>query len=1095
MRIKNTVSSIFLSVFSLAFSPVFSPASPAGPRGAGSYAEEARRILGAAGTGGGFVVHLGSGDGRLTAALRADEKYIVQGLERNAKAVEKARAYVMSLGLYGPVSIERLSGSVLPYVDDLVNLVVVDRISDIDRAEIFRVLAPEGAALFREGNGWKKVVKPRPETIDVWTHYLHDSGNNAVAFDKKVAPPRTYQWIAPPWWLRSHETPSGIEGLVCSGPRIFYFFDEGIIGITDQRLPERWSLVCRDAFNGKLLWKRPVSPWGWPAWARSKFEGKDWRTVRGGRTAVPVENHRRIVAAGERVYAVLSYDGPMVVLDAATGREIRTIGETAPVKQILRCDGKVIVYSVDSRAADRARRRGAKGVSGRLRVFDERSLERIWAKVIAPIQGLFLGAKNGRIVFKSGSKIRCLRLSDGGELWSVPALKGPARTMIVAPQTVVCYVGNSLRALDAGTGRILWRRRKIPVSSGSESPDLFLVDGIVWRGMIPVDEKGNPTRKSAHAMALGFDVRTGKEVRRIVVRNLRSPEHHHRCYRNKSTCRYIISAMEGAEFLDLTDGSHCQNNWYRGACRLGIVPANGMLYVPADQCFCEPGSKLLGFLALRDRRREGPRLAEAERLERGEVYTEGTGRGEKAGAEDWPTFRHDPARHGATAAEVGEKLELLWRTDLPARSTQVLCVRNTVYAAARDAHTVYALDASNGHVKWRFTAGGRIDSPPTFYRGLLLFGCADGRVYCLRASDGKLRWRFLGAVRDLRIGCFDQLESLWPIHGSVLVTGGTAYFTAGRSTYMDGGIRVWGVDPETGAVKYKTVLKGPFPKVPEKRDYAFYLLGANSDVLVAEGGHIYMRQKKLTPDLKEVKAPVLSSKGAQDVGLHVFSTAGLLDDSWYNRTFWMYSKRWPGFQLAQQAPKSGQLLVVDETTTYAVKVYYLRNVHSCMFFPGRDGYILYADKNTTEPQIVGEPGAKKPVEWLPQSYIPRPGKWDLESPAFGRDKMIGYTRAEPPVWKKFLPIRIRAMVKAGRLLFIAGPPDVLDPRDPYAAFEGRKGAVLAVVDPETGDVIRRYPLPVPPVFDGMSAARGKLFISLEDGSIACFGQAERSSRF
>jgi len=520
-----------------------------------------------------------------------------------------------------------------------------------------------------------------------------------------------------------------------------------------------------------------------------------------------------------------------------------------------------------------------------------------------------------------------------------------------------------------------------------------------------------------------------------------------------------------------------------------------MLYVPTDQCFCEPGSKLLGFLALRDDRRDTPEAGDAERLERGEAYGERGRREAAAERGDWPAFRHDPARHGATPSAVPGELELLWRVKLPAKAAQAVCVRDTVYVSARDAHTVYALDSSSGRIRWRFTAGGRIDSPPTFYRGLLLFGCADGRAYCLRASDGKLVWRFLGAARDLRIGCFDQLESLWPVHGSVLVTEDTAYFASGRSTYMDGGIRVWGLDPETGAVKYKTVLKGPFPKVPEKRDFAFYLPGANSDVLVAEGGYIYMRQKKLTLDLKEVKVPVLSSKGAQDVGLHVFSTASLLDDSWYNRTFWMYAKRWPGFQLAQQAPKSGQLLVVDESRTYAVKVYYLRNVHSCMFFPAREGYILYADKNTTEPQIVGEPGAKKPVEWLPQSYIPRPGKWDLESPAFGRDKMIGYTRAQPPVWKKFLPIRIRAMVKAGRFLFIAGPPDVLDPRDPYAAFEGRKGAVLAVVDPETGKVLRRLPLEVPPVFDGMSAARGKLYLSLEDGSIACFGRAARSSRF
>jgi len=81
---------------------------------------------------------------------------------------------------------------------------------------------------------------------------------------------------------------------------------------------------------------------------------------------------------------------------------------------------------------------------------------------------------------------------------------------------------------------------------------------------------------------------------------------------------------------------------------------------------------------------------------------------------------------------------------------------------------------------------------------------------------------------------------------------------------------------------HKGLLEGPHRSVDGQRDLAFFILGANSDVLVSEGGYLYMRQKKMTPELKEVEVDVLSSKGAQDVGLHVFSTAGLLDGSWYN---------------------------------------------------------------------------------------------------------------------------------------------------------------------------------------------------------------------
>jgi len=251
-----------------------------------------------------------------------------------------------------------------------------------------------------------------------------------------------------------------------------------------------------------------------------------------------------------------------------------------------------------------------------------------------------------------------------------------------------------------------------------------------------------------------------------------------------------------------------------------------------------------------------------------------------------------------------------------------------------------------------------------------------------------------------------------------------------------------------------------------------------------------MRQKKLTPDLKEIQAPVLSSKGAQDVGMHIFSTSGLLDGSWYNRTFWMYAKRWPGFQLANQASKTGQLLVVDATKTYAVRVFYRRNVHSTMFFPGKEGYLLFADLNTNEPQLVGEPGWRKPLAWLPQSHIPREGNPGLDNVGrgFGADKGIGYTRADLPVWREWLPVRIRAMVKAGDILFAAGPPDVLDPKDPYAAFEGRKGAKLLAISAENGKTLSDMDIASPPVFDGLIAANGRLFASLRDGSVICIAE-------
>jgi len=119
-----------------------------------SPAVQASEILKATSVTGGLVVHLGCGDGRLTAALRASDAYLVHGLDANAANVERARAHVRSLGLYGKVSIDHLADHRLPYADNTVNLVVRDARGGIRDAgfeirddEIMRVLAPGGVAL------------------------------------------------------------------------------------------------------------------------------------------------------------------------------------------------------------------------------------------------------------------------------------------------------------------------------------------------------------------------------------------------------------------------------------------------------------------------------------------------------------------------------------------------------------------------------------------------------------------------------------------------------------------------------------------------------------------------------------------------------------------------------------------------------------------------------------------------------------------------------------------------------------------------------------------------------------------------------------
>ena len=120
------------------------------------------------------------------------------------------------------------------------------------------------------------------------------------------------------------------------------------------------------------------------------------------------------------------------------------------------------------------------------------------------------------------------------------------------------------------------------------------------------------------------------------------------------------------------------------------------------------------------------------------------------------------------------------------------------YVARPDAHQLIAVDTRTGEVRWRFTANGRVDTPPAIHRGLCLFGSAAGWVYALRADTGEVVWRLRAAPNEQRIVAYGQVESPWPVPGAVLVMDDVAYFAAGRQPLADGGILVFAVDPLTG---------------------------------------------------------------------------------------------------------------------------------------------------------------------------------------------------------------------------------------------------------------------------------------------------------
>ena len=562
-----------------------------------------------------------------------------------------------------------------------------------------------------------------------------------------------------------------------------------------------------------------------------------------------------------------------------------------------------------------------------------------------------------------------------------------------------------------------------------------------------------------------------------------SPGHHARCHRAKATDSFLILPKRGAEFVDLDGNAHMRNDWLRAPCFTGATPANGLFYVPPDQCFCYPGVKVPGYLAMSADTPCELVPSDDKALERGPAYGEAAAM--VISDVDWPMYRGNIYRSGATTMKVEPVVRQRWEVQLASVGTQPVVVGDSLWVAEKDTHRICCLNARTGKTVWTFTAGGRVDSSPTVTEGLVLFGCRDGCVYCLRAADGVLVWRFRAAPGTERLVSFEQVESLWPVHGSVLVDRGTVYCSAGRSSFLDGGLIVYALEARTGQVKGHQLFDGPWPDITKDVGTPFAMEGALPDLFVSDGTDLYMQRIKFDAQLNRLPTEQLSSLGELDMGNnHLVATGGFLDDTGFDRLYWMYGKLWPGFYFSQHSPKAGQLVVFDESTTYAVKYFYQRYMWSPRFVPADAGYLLFADDNGNEPDLAESAKSKDMgLQWLPEksytSNYRRGGR--------GSEKGTGYIRREPAKWQQFIPLRVRAMLLADQHLFAVGQPDVVDPRDPTASFEGRNESLLNVYSATDGSLIKSHQLDAAPVFDGLSAAGGCLYLVTQDGRLICFG--------
>lgn len=505
----------------------FRPAQAREARGAKTGSPPAPTILESIGARSGLCVHLGFQDADLTTALAGDGRYLVHGLSPEGKVVAEVRKAIRAAGLQGTVSVEEGPLERLPYADDLVNAVVVENFQalaaeGLSLDEVLRVVTPDGTVflqvggdassarktlapllkkagidsvemLAEGGSAWAKLRKPRPEGMDVWSHRRYDAGGTSVSREKHVGVPSGLRWVAGPTWATGLRY-SAVQAVTVDRRHLVYFFDDEVP--TSEGPRQQSTLVSRDAYNGLLLWKRPVEK------ARAPL----------------------LVTVGNRAYTILGDDEPLVALDTATGETVKTYEEAGRPSEILVHDGRLVVDCG----------------SGEVRCLDAETGKLHWTNEDA---GENLLAGDGQVFFRTSARkpdgkkvemVGSLDLKTGKQRWRAsthefaPSLRD---LVFYADGVIVIGGGKGTHAVSAEDGSHLWSYEYPLIGHGGSYSKVLYQKGLVW--VHPAESEG----KKQYAWE-GLDPQTGE-----IKQRFKQPgdfRMKHRCFSDRGTAEQIL---------------------------------------------------------------------------------------------------------------------------------------------------------------------------------------------------------------------------------------------------------------------------------------------------------------------------------------------------------------------------------------------------------------------------------------------------------------------------------------------------------------------------------------------------------------------------
>jgi len=296
----------------------------------------------------------------------------------------------------------------------------------------------------------------------------------------------------------------------------------------------------------------------------------------------------------------------------------------------------------------------------------------------------------------------------------------------------------------------------------------------------------------------------------------------------------------------------------------------------------------------------------------------------------------------------------------------------------------------------------------------------------------------------------EQLESPWPVHGTVLVdqtlSGGRplAYFAAGRSSHIDGGIHLYALDARTGKMVRKAVVS-----MTAKDGAGVIKQRVLPDVLSVQRGSLFMRQLRLSGTF---------SPQGENVA-HLYAPGGFLDDTWWHRTYWVYGTHmqsaYGGWPRVGNVVPSGRLLAIDGGQS--------------IYGYGRMAYRAGAGHV--------RPDATKDYKLFAEVLSPKPKPGAKAQPA--RKRRRAPTGRRRFTWSTPLPFVAKSLVLTQDALLLAGGKSLTE----TAARHG--AGTFWIAARKDGARLAQCALPAPAILDGMAVTASGVFVSTVNGGVTC----------